>query len=87
MKREKEKEKAKWTGKLPLILYTDIHKIFLDYYGPQRVTKPKKPRTYVCTHITSKRIQKVWSGFEFDTKPDQPGLSRSIRLEVVMEQS
>ena len=47
---------------------------------------------HVCTHITSKRIEKVpvglvWSGFEFDKKPDQPGVSSSIRLEVVMEQS
>ena len=42
--------------------------------------------------ITSKRIElespvvQDWSGFEFSTKPDQPGLSSSIRLEVVMEQ-
>ena len=33
------------------------------------------------------RIGQVWSGFEFSTKPDQPGLSSLIRLEVVMEQS
>ena len=32
-------------------------------------------------------IGEVLSGFEFFTKPDQPGLSSSIRLEVVMEQS
>ena len=29
----------------------------------------------------------VWSGFEFVRKPDQPGLSSSIRLKVVMEQN
>ena len=27
----------------------------------------------------------VWSGFEFATKPDQPGLSRLIRLEVIKD--
>ena len=46
----------------------------------------------VCTHIASKRIEKVsvgqvWSGFEFSTKPNQPGLSSLISLEVVVEQS
>ena len=38
----------------------------------------------VCTHIASKRIEldgQVWSGFEFSTKPDQPGLFSLIRLE------
>ena len=51
----------------------------------------KKTAHHVCTHITSKRIEipvgQVWSGFEFVTKPDQPGVSCSIRLEAVMEQS
>ena len=44
----------------------------------------------VCTHIASKRIELEslgWLGFEFSTKPDQPGLSSLIRLEVVMERS
>ena len=44
----------------------------------------------VCTRITSKRIALEgpgWSGFQFDTEPDQPEVSRSISSEVVMEQS
>ena len=47
----------------------------------------------VHKQTTSKRIELEspgWSGlsgFEFSTKPDQPGLSSLIRLEVVMEQS
>ena len=28
-------------------------------------------------------VSQVWSGFEFATKPDQPGLSSLIRLEVM----
>ena len=42
---------------------------------------------------TSKRIKlespggQVWSGFEFAIKPDQPGLSSSIRLEVMWVQT
>ena len=28
-------------------------------------------------------VGQVWSGFKFSTKPDQPGLSSSIRLEVM----
>ena len=50
----------------------------------------EKSAQNVCTHITSKWIElesQVWSGFEFLTKPDQPGLSNLIRLEVVMEWS
>ena len=46
----------------------------------------KKKLQNVCTHITSKRIVpvgRVLSGFEFFTKPDQPGLFSSIRLEVM----
>ena len=43
----------------------------------------KKKLQNICTHITSKRIEKVpvgqvLSGFEFVTKPDQPGLSSSV---------
>ena len=42
----------------------------------------------VCMHITSKQVELEslgWPGFS--SKPDQPGLSSSICLEVVMEQS
>ena len=49
----------------------------------------KKP-AHLCTHITSKQIELEgpgWSGYEFVTKPDQPGLSSSICLQVVMELS
>ena len=28
-------------------------------------------------------VGQVWSGIEFATKPDQPGLSSLIRLEVI----
>ncbi len=58
------------------------------------VTVAKKKTQNVCIHISSKRIELEspgWSGlfvcFEFSTKPDQPGLSSLIRLEVVLEQS
>ena len=37
-------------------------------------------------YITSKRIKLEgpgWSGFVPNSKPDQPGLSRSVRLEVM----
>ena len=50
----------------------------------------KKNLQNICTYITSKRIElegASWSGFEFVTKPDQPGLSSSIRLEVVKERT
>ena len=40
----------------------------------------KKPAHHVCTHITSRQI-------EFATKPVQPGLSSSIRLEVMWVQT
>ena len=45
---------------------------------------------HVCTHIKELSLKvpvgQVWSGYEFITKPDQPGFSSSIHLEVVMEQ-
>ena len=48
-------------------------------------------KTVSCVHMytTFKRIELEspgWSAFEFSTKPDQPGFSSSIGLEVVMEQ-
>ena len=37
--------------------------------------------------VTHAMTKKVWSGLEFSTKPDQPGLSSSIRLKIMMKQS
>ena len=42
----------------------------------------------VHTRINFRRIElvgQVWSGFEFATKPDQPGLSSLICLEVIKD--
>ena len=54
------------------------------------ITK-KKTAHHVRTHKNFKRIKgpvgQVWSGLELVTKPDQLGLSSSICLEAVMEQS
>ena len=55
------------------------------------LTMPKKKPAHLCTHTTSKQIElegpvgQVWSGFESVTKPDQPGLSSLIRLEVMKD--
>ena len=43
-------------------------------------------RIFLLSYITSKRIKldsPSWSGFVANSKPDQPQLSSSIRLEVV----
>ena len=32
-----------------------------------------------------KQVGQVWSGFEFVTKPDQPGLTSLIHLEVMKD--
>ena len=69
---------------------TSVIKFDVSSEQQSRNYAEKKPADHVCTHITSKRIEQEgpgWSGFEFVTKPDQLGLSSSIRLEAVMEQS
>ena len=41
----------------------------------------EKKHAHLCTHITSKKIELEGpgcSGFQFPTKPDQPGHSSSI---------
>ena len=65
----------------------------IHYHYPLITVGKKKSTQNVCMHITSKQIElesHSWSGlvrFEFFTKPDQPGLTSLIRLEVVMERS
>ena len=61
----------------------------MDLKKPQRrltLGSLKVAKVHTCT--TAKRIEKivvgqVWSGIKFATKPDHPGLSSSIRLEVI----
>ena len=46
----------------------------------------KNPAHHVYTQIELECPGgQVWSGFEFSTKPDQPGLSSFIRLEVIKD--
>ena len=49
------------------------------------ITVTKKNEFHTCTTFKRIAVGQVWSGIEFATKPDQPGLSSLIRLEVIKD--